>query len=65
MEETKGASDSEFACNILYMQWLISGLDERLFAAARTDNEELLLEIFNSKSKIDINCQDGWAIIIL
>ena len=31
------------------MSWLISGLDERLSAAARTDNEDLFQEIFNSK----------------
>ena len=48
--------------HFMFVGWLISGLDERLFAAARTDNEDLLLEIFNSKDKFDINCQDGWVI---
>lgn len=33
-------------------------LDERLLAAARTDNEELLLEVFE-EGKFDINFQDG------
>ena len=32
--------------------------DERLLAAARTDNEELLLEVFE-EGKFDINFQDG------
>jgi len=32
--------------------------NERLLAAARSDNEDLLLEIF-SEGKFDINCQDG------
>jgi hypothetical protein len=32
--------------------------DERLLAAARTDNEELLLDVFDH-GNFDINCQDG------
>jgi len=32
--------------------------DERLLAAAREDNEELLLEVFD-EGKFDINYQDG------
>ncbi|KAF6748364.1 ankyrin repeat-containing domain protein [Ephemerocybe angulata] len=32
--------------------------NERLLAAARSDNEELLLEVFEEKG-FDINCQDG------
>ncbi|KAJ2924358.1 hypothetical protein H1R20_g12744, partial [Candolleomyces eurysporus] len=32
--------------------------NERLLAAARSDNEELLLEIFDD-GEFDINCQDG------
>ncbi|KAJ3508272.1 hypothetical protein NLJ89_g5849 [Agrocybe chaxingu] len=32
--------------------------NERLLAAARTDNEELLLEVFE-QGGFDINCQDG------
>ena len=65
MEETKGASKSELSARFrIFAMILISSLDERLFAAARTDNEELLLDIFNSKDenskdKFDINCQDG------
>ena len=43
----------------MFVCWLIAGLDERLFAAARTDNEDLLLEVFKSKSKFDINAKDG------
>jgi len=33
-------------------------LDERVLAAARDDNEDLLLEIFEH-GNFDINCQDG------
>jgi hypothetical protein len=33
--------------------------DERLLAAARSDNEDLLLEVFKHKGKFDINFQDG------
>ena len=58
MEETKGASDSESSARFLCLQDVMSGLDERLFAAARTDNEELLLDVF-STGNFDINCQDG------
>ncbi|KAH6911144.1 hypothetical protein BKA70DRAFT_1370862 [Coprinopsis sp. MPI-PUGE-AT-0042] len=32
--------------------------DERLLAAARADNEDLLLEVFEEKG-FDINCKDG------
>jgi len=32
--------------------------NERLLAAARTDNEDLLLEVFD-QGNFDINCQDG------
>jgi hypothetical protein len=35
--------------------------DERLLGAARTDNEELLLEIFE-QGKFDINFQDGFVL---
>lgn len=60
MEESKGASNSELSAR--FWRWrlyrLMLGLDERLIAAARTDNEDLLLEIF-SEGKFDINCQDG------
>lgn len=34
--------------------------DERLLAAARTDNEDLLLQVFES-GDFDINCQDGFV----
>ena len=64
MAETKGASESEwyarFLCSLV--GWS-PGLDERLFAAARTDNEGLLLEVFRSEGKFDINAKDGWASI--
>ena len=46
--------------NFVSIGCLISGLDERLFAAARDDNEDLLLEVF-SKGNFDINAKDGWA----
>lgn len=35
--------------------------DERLLAAARTDNEEMIVEIFAS-GNFDINFQDGYEI---
>ena len=39
---------------------LTSGIDERLLAAARQDNEDLLLEILKlNPDDYDINCQDG------
>jgi hypothetical protein len=36
--------------------------DERLLAAAREDNVDLLLEVF--EQGVDINCQDGSAPVI-
>ncbi|TEB32401.1 ankyrin [Coprinellus micaceus] len=33
--------------------------EERLLAAARSDNEELLLEVFEQEGTFDVNCQDG------
>ncbi|KAF9258266.1 ankyrin [Marasmius fiardii PR-910] len=48
-ETTQGASNSDIDDGIQ---------DERLLAAARTDNEEMLMEVFESK-KFDINFQDG------
>ena len=36
--------------------WLVA--DQRLLAAAREDNEDLLLEIFDTED-FDINYQDG------
>jgi hypothetical protein len=42
------------------VSWLISGLEERLFAAARADNEDLLLEVFDEdEGNFDINDKDG------
>jgi hypothetical protein len=38
--------------------------DERLLGAARSDNQELLLEIFD-KGSFDINFQDGYVFINL
>ena len=35
--------------------------DERLLAAAKDDNEDLLLEVFGSKDSFDINYQDGFV----
>jgi hypothetical protein len=40
------------------VSWLISYLEERLFAAARADNEDLLLEVFD-EGNFDINGMDG------
>lgn len=36
--------------------------DERLLAAAREDNEEMLLSIFEA-GDIDINYQDGYVLL--
>ena len=36
--------------------------EERLLAAARSDNEELLLEVFEQPGTFDINCQDGCVV---
>jgi hypothetical protein len=38
------------------------GSDERLLAAARSDSEDLLLEIFE-QGNFDINCQDGCVLV--
>ena len=35
--------------------------DERLLAAAKDDNEDLLLEVFGSKDSFDVNYQDGFV----
>ncbi|KAG6916859.1 hypothetical protein DXG01_004840 [Tephrocybe rancida] len=46
-EDNTGASNND-----------IKAADERLLAAARSDNEDLLLEVFE-QGNFDINCQDG------
>lgn len=56
--DTKGATNSELSTDLLLYMLILGGLDERLLSAARTDNEELLLEIF-TEGNFDINCQDG------
>ncbi|TFK42173.1 ankyrin repeat-containing domain protein [Crucibulum laeve] len=33
--------------------------NERLLAAARSDNEDLIFEVFEDPDSFDINCQDG------
>lgn len=43
---------------------LLGLTDERLLAAARDDNEDLLLTIFE-EGGFDINCQDGWVLRLL
>jgi len=35
--------------------------DERLLAAAKSDNEELLLDIFDDPDSFDVNYQDGFV----
>jgi hypothetical protein len=35
--------------------------DERLLAAARDDNLDLLLEVFDKPDPFDINCKDGFV----
>lgn len=37
---------------------ILTTADERLLAAARSDNEDMLLEVFD-EGKFDINAQDG------
>ena len=36
-------------------------VDERLLAAARSDNEDMLLEVFE-EGNFDINAQDGYEV---
>jgi len=62
MSENKGASNSvlaflTFSCRD-FANWI---LDERVLAAARSDNEDLLLEVFE-QGDFDINCQDGYVL---
>ena len=38
---------------------LIELLDERMLAAAKQDNEELILEVFEKEGSFDINFRDG------
>ena len=47
-------------------QWLIISTDQRLMAAARDDNEDMLLEVFE-QGNFDINFQDGsvWSLWLL
>ncbi len=40
---------------------ILTTADERLLAAARSDNEDMLLEVFD-EGKFDINAQDGCVI---
>ena len=71
MSEEDGASNSEqasafssFALNDA--DFVVCGeyrLDERLLAAAKSDNEELLLEVFDHPGTFDINFADGYAIV--
>jgi len=35
--------------------------DERLLAAAKSDNEELLQDLFSDPESFDINYQDGFV----
>lgn len=39
--------------------FLIELLDERMLAAAKQDNEELILEVFENEGSFDINFRDG------
>ena len=53
----EGASTSKpLSMHAIYILKLSA--DERLLAAARTDNEEMLLDVFD-KGGFDINFQDG------
>lgn len=57
--DSKGANNSAYRAQKSTVNPLISrAADERLLAAARTDNEEMLLEIFE-QGGFDINFQDG------
>ena len=42
-----------------------SNIDERLLAAARADNEDLLLEILEDPDSFDINYQDGFVCLFV
>lgn len=39
-------------------------LSRQLLEAARTDNVELLSEVFAKPGEYDINFQDGWVLIL-
>jgi hypothetical protein len=58
MSEDQGASNSALAFLHSRLGIVLIRLDERVLAAARDDNEDLLLEIFE-QGNFDINCQDG------
>lgn len=52
-----GASNSTYTLEVRYTISEIS-TDERLLAAARSDSEEILLEVFE-QGNFDINFKDG------
>jgi hypothetical protein len=58
MSEDQGASNSALIFLHSSLAIVLIRLDERVLAAARDDNEDLLLEIFE-QGNFDINCQDG------
>ena len=58
MSEDQGASNSALIFWHSRLAIVLIRLDERVLAAARDDNEDLLLEIFE-QGNFDINCQDG------
>ena len=65
IESSKGASNSTFTYKMqteLHVRFAKIAsditIDERLIAAAREDNEEMLLEVFE-EGGYDINYQDG------
>ena len=64
VESSKGASYSMFESCTFARNIADCDEDERLIAAARTDNEEMLLEVFES-GDFDINYQDGCVTGIL
>jgi hypothetical protein len=57
MEESKGASDSKCICVSYSSSYSQLVEDERLLAAARDDNEDLLLQVFDA-ADFDINFTD-------
>ena len=61
MSEDKGASNSVSAFLRSWVAISLIGLDKRVLAAARDDNEDLILEVFE-QGNFDINCQDGYVL---
>lgn len=71
MADSVGASSSMFMTRFLNLSSpdsnhnRLSPTDQRLLAAARDDNEEMILEVFEHEGGFDINYQDGCVISVV